>query len=191
MMALLAHGEITWIHCAGNQDHLNIAFLAPRESSSHCCGLHDPEHKLPALRTGLLNSRSSCTFPSEQWRMMLPYCCRSAWSSTQLFSGAGSLCSQMCPSYLLLAPPQAGQGLTQAPGPSPSFLCSSPGTEEGGKREGAELPAQPLLPPWASKALPAPAHQAPAYPASGSQPSLPGDRAKCGFMDEVVLARPC
>lgn len=170
----------------------------PWEGSSQSCALYDPEYKPPAFRRGLLDSRNSFTLPLEHWRMMLPYCCRSAWSSTQLFSDAGSLYSPDVPIPPSASPSTGRAGVNPGSwtsfadlGPSPSFLCSSPGTEEGGKKEGVELPAHPLLPLWASKALPPPAHQVPACPATGSQPSSSRDRAKCGFMDKVVLARPC
>lgn len=170
----LGRGEPPWIHCAGEQVYLSIACLplAPSGGGQPLLQLQDPKHKPPALRRGLFNSRNSFSFPLEQWRMMLPCCCRQAWPSTCLFPNDGQpLPPQICPPHLLLAPPQAGQGLTPGSwtsfaglGPSPSFLPPPLALKRGGKRDRARLPAQPLLPPWASKALAPPSQQVPACP---------------------------
>lgn len=107
---------------------------------------------------------------------MLPYCCRSAWSSTQLFPDAGSLCSPNVPIPFLLALPEAGQGLTQVPGQAlliwdlPHLFYAPPLALKREAR-GREQSSQPSLF-WScgpvKSCLPLPTKSLPAYPLAPS-----------------------
>lgn len=108
--------------------------------------------------------------------MILPYCCRSAWSSTQLFPDAGSLCSPNVPIPPSASPSTGRMGLTQPPGQAllicdlPHLFYAPPLTSKREAR-GREQSSQPSLfcPRGPAKScLPLPTKSLPAQPLAPS-----------------------